>query len=210
MAEKNYTTPNGIAVWPKVTKPDTKYKPEGEYSVHLVLDGDDAQSMKTLIDEAIAENTAEEQKKLKGKKIKVYDPPYHVVLDEDNNETSQLRFKFSQNAIITKKDGTKVKMSVTIFDSKAQVIKDVQRLSIGSGSVIKVCFKINPWCSPTLGAGVSLRLKAVKLLKVVEGGASAAAYGFEGEEEGFEYVEDETYTGNAEDTHDEDDSDVPF
>lgn len=209
MAEKNYTTPKGIAVWPKVTQPDTKFKPEGEYSVNLVLDGEDAQSMKTLIDTAMAENASEEQKKSKGKKIKVYDPPYQVVLDDDNNETSQIRFKFAQNAIIKKKDGTLVKMSVTIFDSKAQVIKDVQKLNIGSGSVIKVCFQINPWCSPTLGAGVSLRLKAVKLLKVVEGGASAAAYGFEGEEEGFEYVEDETYTGITEDTP-EDDEDVPF
>lgn len=209
MAEKNYTTPKGIAVWPKVTKPDTKYKPEGEYSVSLVLDGEDAQSLKLLIDGEMSANATEEQKKVKGKKIKVYDPPYRVELDDDNNETTRIRFKFTQNAIITKKDGTKVKMFVTIFDSKAQVIKDVKNMNIGSGSAIKVCFQINPWCSPTLGAGVSLRLKAVKLLKVVEGGASAAAYGFEGEEEGFEYVEDETYTGVTEDTQEEDDS-VPF
>lgn len=208
MAENNYTTPKGIAVWPKVTKPDTKYKPEGEYSVNLVLDGEDALSLKGLIDTAIADNVAEEQKKVKGKKIKVYDPPYSVVLDDDNNETSQIRFKFTQKAIIKKKDGTLVNMSVTIFDAKAQVIKDVHKLNIGSGSTIKVCFQLNPWNSATLGAGVSLRLKAVKLLKVVEGGASAAAYGFEGEEEGFEYVEDETYTGVTEDTQEDDN--VPF
>jgi len=210
MAEKNYTTPKGIAVWPKVTKPDTKYKPEGEYSVNLVLDGGDALSLKQLIDTAMADNAAEEQKKVKGKKIKVYDPPYSVVLDEDNNETSQIRFKFTQKAIIKKKDGTLVNMSVTIFDAKAQVIKDVHKLNIGSGSTIKVCFQLNSWNSTTLGAGVSLRLKAVKLLKVVEGGVSAAAYGFEGEEEGFEYVEDETYTSVTEDTPEDDDDNVPF
>ena len=40
-----------------------------------------------------------------------------------------------------------------------------------------------------IGAGVSLRLRAVQIINLVEGGRSASGYGFE-EQEGYEYKEE--------------------
>ena len=43
MASNTITTPVGIARYPHLNRPDTKYKEEGEYKVNLEMSSEDAE-----------------------------------------------------------------------------------------------------------------------------------------------------------------------
>ena len=50
-----YTTPAGIAQYPWLNKPDTKFNPDGEFKVNLEVDSESAQSLVTFLDEQFAQ-----------------------------------------------------------------------------------------------------------------------------------------------------------
>lgn len=205
------TTPAGKALYPRLTKPDTKFNADGEFKVDLLLPQDDAAPLIEKIDAMIAEahKKAIEEAKTPAakKKIKAYNvqTPYEEHVDEDGNETGEIKFKFKQKAKITGKDGDPIKMRVAIFDAKLKPIKG--DLMAGSGSVMKVSFEMVPYCiAGQKAVGVTLRLKAVQILELVEygGGDDASAFGF-GEEDGFEDSGDGS-EDFEDDTSDDDDS----
>jgi hypothetical protein len=185
---EEFTTPAGEAVWPWLTRPDTKFNPDGEYRAKLILSGSDpwvAKMMQTLdgfIEAAVQD--AKEKKPTKKNKIQPADPPYEMVVDEDGNETGEVLFSFKQKAKIKKKDGTVIEVTVPLFDAKANQVRI--KGYVGNGSVLKIRFAVIPYfMESTNKAGVSLRLKGVQILELVTNEANAEAYGF-GEEEGFE------------------------
>lgn len=174
-----YTTPAGIAQYPYLTKPDTKFNPDGEYKISLEIPGAAAQDIVTFLDEQFAASVAKAKKENAGKKIKEGDVPYSV--DEDSGKVT-VRFKLK--AKVTPKQGDPFEQRPAIFDAKGKPLQDAK---IGGGSKVKVAYELVPYYTAIAGAGVSLRLKAVQVIDLVEfsGGASADAYGF-GEEEGYE------------------------
>jgi hypothetical protein len=174
-----YTTPAGIAQYPYLTKPDTKFNPDGEYKISLEIPGAAAQDIVTFLDEQFAASVAKAKKENAGKKIKEGDVPYSV--DEDSGKVT-VRFKLK--AKVTPKQGDPFEQRPAIFDAKG---KPLMEAKIGGGSKVKVAYELVPYYTAIAGAGVSLRLKAVQVIDLVEfsGGASADAYGF-GEEEGYE------------------------
>lgn len=189
MADKKerMITPVGRAIYPKLNEPDTKFKEEGEYTVNLALSGDDAQSMIEVIEEAKKEALAMAKKKIKGKKKpKEADLPYFEVLDEDENETGEIAFKFKMKASgVSKKTGKRWERRPPIFDAKTNKI-DPEKTMIWGGTMMKVSYTVSPYYVPALGAGVSLRLEGVQVIELVSGGgASASDLGF-GEEDGYE------------------------
>src|SRR2546430_7864611 len=68
-----------------------------------------------------------------------------------------------------------------IFDAKGKPVTDV---NIGAGTEGKVAFTILPFYTALVGAGVSLRLEAVQIIKLAASSAerTAADYGFTEEE----------------------------
>ena len=58
---------------------------------------------------------------------------------------------------------------------------------------MKVAYQLFPYCTPMLGAGVSARLKAVQVLKLVEGQSQNIFK----EEDGFETKETTTEKANS-------------
>ena len=54
---------------------------------------------------------------------------------------------------------------------------------IGTGTEAYVSFEFRDFYTPLVGAGVSLRIKAAQLLKIVEYGADASTYGFSSEDD---------------------------
>lgn len=174
-----FTTPAGIAQYPYLTKPDTKFNPDGEYKIALEIPGAAAQDIVTFLDEQFAASVAKAKKENAGKKIKEGDVPYSV--DEDSGKVT-VRFKLK--AKVTPKQGDPFEQRPAIFDAKGKPLQDAK---IGGGSKVKVAYELVPYYTAIAGAGVSLRLKAVQVIDLVEfsGGASADAYGF-GEEEGYE------------------------
>lgn len=197
MAEKQrfqkYVSPKGVAVYPWLTTPDTKFNADGEYRVKLRLAASEAEGLMKLIDtefdknlKAVKDEMKSDLKKLK--KVKpCADKPYSPAEDEEGNETGEVEFNFKMKAIVRPKDKDPFEQSPRLFDAKGKPLADV---NIGGGSEIKIAFNIVPFYTVQLGAGVSLRLLAVQVIKLVEyTGASAESYGF-GEEEGYEFEDD--------------------
>lgn len=165
----NIVTPKGVAVYPWLVTPDTKFNTLGEYKVNLSLDKDSATPLMKKIDEGM-----EKAKALipEGKKIKESEPPYTI------EETGTVVFKFKMKANIQTKDGRTIPMSPKLFDASGQLMTDVQ--SVYGGSEIKVSADMIPYYVATIGAGISLRLKAVQVINLITGGGdNAESYGFE-------------------------------
>lgn len=177
-----YVTPIGVAQYPHLTKPDTKFNPDGEYKVSLELDANAAQDIVTFLDEQFAESVATAKKENAGKKIKEGDVPYSV--DEDSGKVT-IRFKLK--AKVTPKKGDAFEQRVAIFDAKGKPITG--EIKIGGGTKMKVSYELIPYYTAIAGAGVSLRVRAVQIIELVEygSGAQAGSFGF-GEEDGYEAV----------------------
>lgn len=195
-----FTTPKGTAQYPYLTKPDTKFNPEGEYKVKLELDAADAGELISFLDEQVelAVEKAKKDPKNAGKKIKVGDAPYSV-----NEDTGKASINFKLKAKVTTKSGETFEQRPAIFDAKGKPITDV---NIGGGSKVKVAYEVVPFYTALVGASISLRMKAVQVIDLVEfsGGASAEGYGF-GEEEGYE-AEDNSAESNGFNSETEEDN----
>ena len=182
---ERFVTPAGKASYPYLTNPDTKFNPDGEYKVKLILPETEAKELVDLIDAKMEESMAKAKKdNPKVKKIKAADVPYSSVEDDEGDETGEIGFSFKQKAIITKKDGEKINMKVYLFDTKNKPVNI--KGYVGGGSTIKVAFEIIPFYTKLIGAGVSLRLRAVQILDLVTGSSDGSNFGFGEEEDGFE------------------------
>lgn len=176
-----YTTPAGIAQYPYLTKPDTKFNPDGEYKLSVeIKDPNLSAPLVAFLDEQFAASVAKAKKENPGKKIKEGDVPYSV-----NDDTGAVTVRFKLKAKVTPKMGDPFEQRPALFDAKGKPIGADAK--IGGGSKVKVAYELVPYYTAIAGAGVSLRLKAVQVIDLVEfsGGASSEAYGF-GQEEGYE------------------------
>ena len=176
-----YTTPAGIAQYPYLTKPDTKFNPDGEYKLSVeIKDPNLSAPIVAFLDAESAASVAKAKKENPGKKIKEGDVPYSV-----NDDTGAVTVKFKLKAKVTPKVGDPFEQRPALFDAKGKPIGADAK--IGGGSKVKVAYELVPYYTAIAGAGISLRLKAVQVINLVEfsGGASSEAYGF-GQEEGYE------------------------
>lgn len=187
------TTPAGIAVYPKIEKPDTKFNADGVYTIDLDLDQQDAGELTTKLTQ-IADAAYAAECKAKGKKaLKRSDMPWK------ETEDGKIRFKFKLKA----KGGTGEKQwdqKPAIFDAKGTPIKDV---NVGSGSTVKVAFEAVPYFTAMVGHGISLRLRAVQILELHQyiAGDNFDAFGFKASD-GF--VKEQESVSVTEDTTDSD------
>lgn len=199
-----FITPRGVFVYPALTKPDfgTKDypKPDGEYKVTLkvtkkVADAWREGPLKAVIKEARETAEAEFAKLPVATRKKLRDLTWNEVgTDEYDKATEEptgfVLFKFAMKASGTrKKDGTAWSMRPSVFDSKGKALPKVP--DIWGGSEGYVSCEASPYFIPGTGAaGVSLRLKAVQLVKLVQGGQrDAAGYGFAAQDDGFDASE---------------------
>lgn len=199
-------TPKGRAEWAKVVKPDTKFDPAGVYSVDLYLKADDpeVQEMCAKLDDLVeeAKNDAIEENP---KRKPLTAPAYEVATDDDGNETGEIKFKFKLKAQVKTKEGKTYNQRPTLVDAKGtpilkfdgdgDVIND--GFKIGNGSVVKVAYEpVKYFVAGTKTAGVSLRLRALQLIKLEQ--YSGGGDFFE-EEEGFEVENKKETNGNNKD-----------
>lgn len=187
---KLITTPKGIAVWPRLNEPDTKFKPEGVYSVKLRLDAADAEPLVRLITEMakaeLVRAKAEEKNPTKRVKIKAADLPYAEEVGEDEQPTGHVTVNFKMQASgVSKKTGKAWERRPALFDAKGAPLP--AGVQIGSGSEIKVAFEASPFTTAAVGSGVSLRLEAVQVIQLRQfEQRDAGAFGFGEEEGGFD------------------------
>ena len=170
----------GEAIYPHLMKPDVRFNELGEYKVTLKLDKRDASQMVKDIDQAIEDSLAKAQKDNKGKTVKSAPKPY-------KEESGNVFFKFKMKASgVNKKTQEKFTQRPQLLDSKKNPI--APSTSIWGGSIMKIAYEPFPYFTPMLGAGVSLRLKAVQVIKLVEGKSNNVFK----EEDGFETTPERT------------------
>lgn len=181
---KNILVLEGTALWAKVFEPDTKFNPLGDFSINLQMPLADAAVMSEKLESIVQAEFKEAIKKdprLKNtlSTQEVCQPVY----DRDTgDDTGNVEFKFKLKAKVQKRDGTYYEQQPAVLDSKKVPIgKDTL---IGNGSKVKVAFEPIPYVmSSTKKVGVSLRMKAVQVIDLVEYGNSATSV-FD-EEDGF-------------------------
>lgn len=168
-----YTSPAGVAKWCWLTKPNYKWDADGEFSVTLVLDKEDAAPFIETIEEQLDDLVSDLKNEGK-KKVKEAPRPYQDEEDDEGNPTGAIQFKFKSKA--------KAKPRIPMYDSQGTPMEDID---VWAGSKLKVSSWLNPYVAP-IGAGISMRLRAVQVLDLVSGGANGIeGFGFETEEEGY-------------------------
>ncbi|OAM52900.1 hypothetical protein A7981_05535 [Methylovorus sp. MM2] len=213
-------SPKGSAVYPRLTVPDTKYNKDGEYNTGLLLSIDDASDLMADLDarvdaafaKAIADNKGKTFKIVKGKKTDIVrNSPYVIELDEDGNETGNVRFNFTMKAtFIDPKTKEVLQRKPTLVDGKGNVIKG--RVNVYGGSIIKVNYTPSAYDS-NFGVGVKLYLNAAQIIKLVTGGGSNHGFGADEDAE-YEYEAPDNDSGfgneSSAEAPDEDEEDDQF
>ena len=202
------TTPTGIAQWPRLNSPDGKFdKANPVYHVKLRLPGEEAEVIIKTMKKAHLENI--EQIKSDTGKSKVKEAPFPVkdVEDQDGNPTGDVEINFKLKSIgISGED--RWDQRPLLYDAKGNPVTEV----IGGGSLLRVAAEIVPYFVASIGAGVSLRLKAVQVveLRAKDGDDSFDSWDFT-KEEGFVSSGEEQETVSAEtESTDEDESGFDF
>lgn len=177
-------SPRGIAVYPWLNRPDTKFSPDGDYKVTLRVGAADAQPLVEKLDEIINDYHLEESKH--NPKLKQYtvSPPYEDEVDDQGNLTGNILFKFKQKAKIQTKDGRSIDMKVALVDAS----RTPTTANIGGGSEIKIAATAAPYVmTTTKTVGMTLRPNAVQILRLAQGNNVVSLFD---DEDGF--ITDET------------------
>lgn len=207
MAKKLMRSPRGLLVYPWLSgKPDTKYKKEGYWRTGLRLPTLDPEAIMLMneIDAKIANAVKTAQDKVETPKAKkavkpCEDKPYRIETDEDDDPTGNVVFNFKMQASgVNKKTGESFTRKPALFDAKGLPLPAGTK--IGGGSEAKVSFEFYEFPpSGKTGAGVSLRLEGVQIIKLVEWGSNNIDYyGFENESEEEDSDEEASDGGKAE------------
>lgn len=197
-------TPIGVAVWPHLHSPDTKFDKDGVYRVQLAYPAESAEAKKLVsqINAWVAQAIADENKRLveDGKKAKAAsafkkaDLPYKLELNDEGEETGRMLFNFKLKAKGKTREGEVFERKVALYvKGGAPLPKDKK---IGGGSQLQVSYEANPFYTGGLGAGVSLRMEAVMVHELVEWMQRDAA--------GFGFDVDDTATSTASESSEED------
>lgn len=176
---KPIVTPKGVAVFPWLTRADTKFKEEGEYRTGLAVDPADpavkafVASIKEIQKEAVAACKAVSKKKFE------IAPVFTKELDDQEAETGRILFRAKTSATRTGKDKRVVETPLKIVDAHKN--KHPSSVPVYGGSLLKLVVSV----VPRLVKGtlyLSLYIVAVQVLELV---SSSGAEDMFDEEEGY-------------------------
>ena len=68
-------SPKGVASYPKLNEPDTKFKPDGEYSVSLICEPDEVKEFQDSVKACVKEYYKNQCQLLKKKELKLAELP---------------------------------------------------------------------------------------------------------------------------------------
>lgn len=181
---KNILVLEGTAMWAKVFEPDCKWNPLGDYSINLQMPVADSVEMSEKLDQIVQakfKEAIEDDPRLKN--TLTTQDVCQVVYDRDTgDDTGNVEFKFKLKSKVQKRDGSYYEQQPAVLDSKKVPLNG--DTLIGNGSKVKVAFEPVPYVlAATKKVGVSLRLKAVQVIDLVEYGNNASSV-FD-EEDGF-------------------------
>jgi hypothetical protein len=189
------TTARGIAVFPQLNEPSTKFDSNGVYECRLRYAADDAfidtfrERAQKVIDAKFNEVVKQLNDEGKaGVAAKVTKLPAPVAVEEDQatgDETGFVTIKAKKTASgISKKTGKPWKSKPDIFDARGNKLTNAP--AIGGGSEMKMNVELfGYYNAKDKQVGCSVRLNGVQVIKLVQYGArDAGGYGFGAEEDG--------------------------
>jgi hypothetical protein len=174
----------GKSLWSKVFEPDTKFIEDGEYSTQVIVSEADAaqvcEQLDALIDEEF-NKIVKDKPALKATLSKR--PVTEPDIDQDGNATGNVVFKSKLKAKIRSKTGAVYNQKPNVVDAKRNPMTGIQL--VGNGSLVKIAVEpITYYMPSSKQVGVSLRLKAMQVIDLVEHGVPSADSLFD-DEEGF-------------------------
>ena len=184
-------SPRGIAVYPWLNRPDTKFSADGDYKVTLKVGAADALPLIQQLDEIISNYQSQQAKS--DPKLGRYNvsPPYEEEMDDQGNLTGNFLFKFKQKAKIHTKDGRTIDMKVALVDAS----RTPTNVNVGGGSEIKIAATVAPYAmSTTKTIGLSLRPSAIQILSLAESTSNVVSL-FD-DEDGFKAEDAPTNNNN--------------
>lgn len=203
-----YTTGKGTLIgFISILEPSTKFNKEGVYQAHILLNKEEGEALAAKI-----KDIRTQQFKTFGKKTKVAEltqcVPYTTTNDDGEEiEDAQGRYVLKSKASAFIEKG-KIGQKIQVFDAKLKPVKDIK---IGEGTTAKLGVDLVGY-SVAGKTGVSVKLKLVQIIDLVEytGGATAEAYGLT-EEDGFDFEEEENEVASeAGDSTEDDEEEVDF
>lgn len=199
------TTPLAKFQYPKLIEPETKFNPEGVYKVTALIDPRDVDNLAAELDQLLTRHKESLKAQAPTQKFKLADLPYGF---EEIDGTPYFVVKTKMKAKGIDRDGRAWSSAPALFDAKGQPVRDKDSLKgMWSGTMGKVSFDACPFYQAAIGAGITLRLRGVQIISLVEGGGSAESFGF-GEEDGWTPgTEAQTVPFDASGTGFEDDTD---
>lgn len=185
-----YVTPLGVAQYPWLVEPDTKFNPDGDYKVNMLFGDSKNADLQYMLEDL--NNTLDEfyQSLIKDPKYSKYASKIHKADIYEEDADGNIVMKFKQRAVIKSIKGT-YEVKIPLFDSKGKPLSDIK---LGGGSKIKLCFSVSPYFVPsTKMCGLSLRPVAVQVIELKEWteGVTMQAYGFDSED-GYEGTDAES------------------
>lgn len=176
----------GVAVFPHISRPSTKFDPDGIYSVKLRVTAEEAKNiikdMHYVADsyrERLIEDAKTAQQKTKLKNMPVASFSYSEELDDNGEPNGYVLIGFKNKASgIKKTTGEKWTRAVPIFDAAGKPFSTENKVSVGPGSIIKVAYEFTPYMSPSFGIGCSNRLLAVQVIELKTSNYTAEDFGF--------------------------------
>lgn len=177
------TTPKASFKYPKLIEPETRFSPEGHYKVTAVIPAEDAVEIADQLDTLFANHKASLKAQAPGQKFKAVDPSFGYE-EIDGKPCFSISCKMKAKGM--DRDGRSWSAVPVLFDGSGKPVKDREALrTMWSGTTGRVSFEAIPFFSAALGAGITLRLKAVQIIDLVESGGSADSFGFQEEAGGW-------------------------
>jgi len=187
---KRVVTPEGIAHYPWLSKPDTKFDKNGTFSCNVFIDIEKAKPIMKMINDEIDEFHAAEEKS-SNKKLERNILPY--IEHGDPRDTQKVipqgsvMFKIKQNGVIGDKP---FRPQLVDSEGTPMVDKNGDNIVVYGGSKVKVAFDLYTYNN--LKVGVTLKLVAVQVLELQDAGTpDLSKLGFK-KEDGFKMADEIT------------------
>lgn len=175
MSKTNYKeyetmmTPPGVASWAHVHKPNQFFN----YGIDLVLTDAQIKELYAPIKPIMQEFYTATLKSLGVAKVNALPLPWAE--DKDTKGSYKIKFKQKSKIVNLTKNTIRQVPPIPVVDSQGVLIKD----NVGNGSIVIVAFEPAPYYVPpgkkdadgkpmAAGVGLSLRLKGVQVIELVE------------------------------------------
>lgn len=172
------TFPKGVAVYPALNRPDTKYDELGQYKADFKVTSEVAEPFIKQLQKVAKDHTGRALPKAKNS-------VWYMELDDDGEETGMVVFKVRVKNKNRKSDGKLWDRRPLVIDAKKNDMPvDV---AVWGGSVIRVQAEVYEWQNNDK-KGVTLQPVMVQVIELVTGGSRGDSSAFD-EEDGYETEE---------------------